>query len=223
MEDQNMKMLLAILLGLAATGGPAVVSSGLEEKDEGTGLPSSCSITSFSDGQDPVGCGARLVAIGQPQTNAITVDSSRPSEASESTVIHVGDTSFTADRVLFRSADDTKAGKFICTLAGHAKLTLFTGDIEITADQIELEMGGGEDGPLSLRCAGACTFKQDDNSGEILSGDNLTFGQDGLMITGNATIQYGSDRDKTVVTGDALTAGKDGYSFSGKVTLRHGH
>ena len=159
------------------------------------------------------------LATGDEQTDALTAESAPRPVTVESAVIHVGDISFAADRVLFRSADGGKAGRFACTLDGHAKLTLFTGDIEITADRIQFEMR--RDGPVSVRSGGACTFKQDDGSGEVLSGDSLTFGQDGLMITGNAAIQYGSDSDRTAAKCDSLTARRDGYELSGKVWLRH--
>ena len=144
------------------------------------------------------------------QTVKVTPDSAKL------TIIMIDDMTFTARTIQFKSDNGSKK----CTLEGDAKVKF--GDITITADRIQ---SNGNLELESLVCTGNCTWKQEDGSGEVFSGDNLEFRQDGLRLTGNASLRYRSNDHITVITCDSISAilGNEGYEFSGAVRLRHGN
>ena len=90
---------------------------------------------------------------------ALTTTSAAQPVTDVSPAIHVGDMTFSGEKVLLRSADGA-AGQLSCTLEGQAKVVLFSGDIEVTADRIQLELNG--DLPVSIICSGSCRYKQTD-------------------------------------------------------------
>lgn len=132
------------------------------------------------------------------------------------TIVVVDDMTFTARTIQFRSDNGSKK----CTLEGDAKVKF--GDITITADRIQ---SNGNLELESLICTGDCTWQQEDGSGEVFSGDKLELQKDGLRLTGNASLRFGSGDHITVITCDSISArtGKQGYEFSGAVQLRRGN
>ncbi|MFP6677168.1 MAG: hypothetical protein VB878_18935 [Pirellulaceae bacterium] len=149
---------------------------------------------------------------------ALTTTSAAQPVTDVSPAIHVGDMTFSGEKVLLRSADGV-AGQLSCTLEGQAKVVLFSGDIEFTADRIQLELNG--DFPVSIICSGSCRYKQTD-ANEFLSGNKLTLGEGGLRVTGNAILQFGTEKDMTVLSGDSIIAIDGKYEVLGKATLRRG-
>jgi len=139
-----------------------------------------------------------------------------PGSAKLSTIVVDGMT-FTARTIQFRSED----GSTHCTLEGDAKVTIGN-DITITADKIQ---SSGNLELKSLTCTGNCSWKQEDGSGEVFSGDKLEFQQDGLRLIGNASLRYGSNDNITVITCESISVrtGNQGYDFSGAVQLRRGN
>ncbi|MEL6108420.1 MAG: hypothetical protein AAFU85_20530 [Planctomycetota bacterium] len=129
------------------------------------------------------------------------------------TTLTVNDMIFTARTVRFRAENGSRT----CVLEGKAKVRF--GDISITADSIQCN-GKGELEVLS--CVGNCTWRQDDGSGEVFRADQLEVQQDGLRLSGNASLRYGSSEHATVVTCDSIVLrhGNDGYEFVGNVRLR---
>ena len=148
---------------------------------------------------------------------ALAAEPGAQSVPKDSPRIQVGGTTFTAEKVLFKSAE---AGHFTCTLEGRAKLVLFGGDVEITADKIEVK--ADDQRPSSIVGTGSCTFTQVDDDEMKLSGDTLKLDDHGLSVTGNAMLQYGSGQEKTVLTADSITARDGTFETSGKATFRRG-
>ena len=129
------------------------------------------------------------------------------------TTLTVDDMDFTARTVKFHS----ESGVQTCTLEGAAKLRF--GDIAIEADSMQCS---GKPELRSLTCIGNCKWQQDDGSGEILRADKLELQSDGLRLSGNASLQYGSGQHSTVITSDSIIIkhGNKGYEFGGNVRLR---
>lgn len=136
-------------------------------------------------------------------------------ELEKLTTLTIDDMTFTARAIQFRSDN----GSHTCTLEGDAKVTF--GDITVTADKIQ--SNGKRDELESLICTGTCTWQQEDGSGDVFSGDKLESDQNGLRLTGNASLRYGATDHMTVITCDSISArfGQDGYELSGAVRLQH--
>gem|GEM_PF-3695571 len=47
-------------------------------------------------------------------------------------------------------------------------------------------------------------------------------GEGGLRVTGNAILQFGTEKDKTVLSGESIIAIDGKYEVLGKATLRRG-
>jgi hypothetical protein len=77
-----MQVLLAIILGLASNGGPAVINGGFEQKDQLTGMPSDWSFTSLPGGKNLVCYGTESVETNGRKSHAlvISVAADHPSE-----------------------------------------------------------------------------------------------------------------------------------------------
>jgi len=135
-------------------------------------------------------------------------------ELEKLTTLTIDNMTFTARSIQFRSDN----GSTNCTLEGDAKVTIGD-DITITADKIQ---SSGNLELESLTCTGNCKWQQDDGSGEIFRADKLELQSDGLRLSGNASLQYGSGQHSTVITSDSIIIkyGNKGYEFGGNVRLR---
>lgn len=136
-------------------------------------------------------------------------------ESEKLTTLTVDGMTFAARTVKFQGGDGTRT----CTLEGAARLRF--GDIVVTADRIQCR--GTTKFPGALTCTGNCTWEQEDGSGEVFRADKLELQQDGLRLSGHASVRYGSSGHSTVISCDSIAVnhGDEGYELSGEVQLRH--
>lgn len=132
----------------------------------------------------------------------------------------MGPVTLSGDRISFESAGGTNT----CTVEGGA--TLILGEVVHTADTIQwtTDSSSGKNSTFAVKCVGNVTTRNDDNTGDRMSGDLLVYDHSWKWkLSGNARIEYGSDSNKTKITCESVTFGKGigGYQFSGNVELQH--